>query len=691
MRNKPQKRLPKNTNHSDPKGTCIVPIARLAGLIILVAAVVAITYSPALSAKALCFDDSQYLTENYLVQNPSLASAGRFLSEILEPSTVDGYYQPLNMISLMLDYAMGGREQNLKIFHRNSLVLHICNTCLMIVLLYMLFKQPLLSAMAGLLFGLHPMTVETIAWVGERKTILAAFFALWSLIFYVRYTRTLGWKSYAACLLMYLLALMSKPTSTPLPVVMLLIDFWPLKRLDKKAIVEKIPLLLIGGIFVIITVISQGQTAFVSMPSEYSPARAPLILCHNIIFYLFHIVWPVNLSSHYPFPRPFDLSNPMMAIGVIGTCLLLAFLLISLRRTRALLTGWLIFFVTIFPTMGVIGFTNVIASDKFAYLPSVGLLMILTWTMTRFPSGQQRIDIIKVGIVAAVMILAGLEIGATRRYLHKWKNTDTLNHHMLAIAPESPNLLNTIGLYLADRGKTDEAMEHYKKSLQLEPNYPRTLNNLGALYTKRGQIDEAIIHYRKAIRARYDFPQAHYNLGVMLAKQKRFQQAIQAYNKAIKLKPKYPQAFNNLGNAFNKMGKTEQAIPYYRKAVELMPTYSLAHNNLASCLTKMEKYEEAMQHYEKSLQHKPDYAHAYNNLGTLLAQLSRTKEAIQHFRKAIQFDPDSLEAHFNLGTALTSLGKVDEAIQAYRKVLQIEPGHPHSKKRLKELSATTDK
>ncbi len=206
-------------------------ILTLSFLIIATAAIAAAVHWPALSAKAASFDDDQYLTENGLVKNPSLNSARRFLFEVLEPSTVEGYYQPLAMISLMLDYAAGGRETNLRPFHTTSLAFHTANTALVIVLLYMLFGNIWAAAGAGLLFGVHPMTVEPIPWVGERKTLLAAFFALWSLILYVRYSRNGGWKSYAGCFLMYLLALMSKPTSVPLPVVMFLMDYWPLERI----------------------------------------------------------------------------------------------------------------------------------------------------------------------------------------------------------------------------------------------------------------------------------------------------------------------------------------------------------------------------------------------------------------------------------------------------------------------------
>lgn len=213
----------------------------LAFLIILVCSIIAITHWPALSAKALSFDDNEYLTENPLVQNPGWSSAKRFLTEILTPSTVGGYYQPLTMISLMTDYAIGGRVDNLMPFHRTSLILHVINTGLIIVFLYMLFGQSWAAALAGLIFGVHPMTVETIPWIGERKTLLAAFFTLWCLILYVRYARSGSRGFFIASVIAYVLAMMSKPISLPVPALLLLLDFWPLGRLKWKTVWEKLP------------------------------------------------------------------------------------------------------------------------------------------------------------------------------------------------------------------------------------------------------------------------------------------------------------------------------------------------------------------------------------------------------------------------------------------------------------------
>jgi hypothetical protein len=216
----------------------------VAVLTVAVCAAALITHWPALSAQALSFDDNRYFVENFLVRNPSWESAKRFLTEVLEPSTVGGYYQPLTMISLMLDYALGGQTDSLLPFHITSLALHIANTALIIVLLYQLFGLAWVAAGVGLLFGVHPLTVEPIPWVGERKTLLAAFFTLWSLVLYMRFVHKGSSKAYRGSIILFVLALMSKPTSTPLPALMLLTDYWPLRRLKWRSLLEKLLFLL---------------------------------------------------------------------------------------------------------------------------------------------------------------------------------------------------------------------------------------------------------------------------------------------------------------------------------------------------------------------------------------------------------------------------------------------------------------
>ena len=616
----------------------------LAVLLIVVCAVVLAVHWPALSAQALSFDDSQYLTKNWLVQNPSWTSARRFLTEVLEPSTVGGYYQPLTMISLMFDYALGGRPDNLHSFHRTSLILHVVNTALVIVLLYLLFGQAWVAAAVGLLFGLHPMTVEPIPWVGERKTLLAAFFALWCLILYVRYARKPNRSLYISCLAMYVLALMSKPTSTPLPLLMLLMDYWPLGRWKWTTVLEKLPFIVVGGISAIITYISQSSAAPALVAGGYGFERIPLILCHNIIFYLHKIIWPANLSSHYVFPEPLGLSDPMVLAGVIGTCILVPLLVISLRWTRAALVGWLFFFVAIFPTIQVLRFSNVIAADKFAYLPSIGLLMVvaslLNWFCGTGSAGKSIVR--RMAVTITVLVLASGEAVATRSYLVHWRDTLSLSEHILTKTPDAPQARNMLGLELQSQGKLDQAISQYRRALQVKPNYVEAHNNLGIALQLQGKPDEAISHYRRALQIDPGYVEAHYNMGITFRAQGKHDQAINCYRQALRLKPYHVEAHSNLGSVLSAQGKFDEAIKHFRQALQVKPNFAEVHYNLGLALKSQDKLDEAIKHFRQALQVKPDLAEAHNNLGLALTMTGKLDVAIEHFREAVRLKPDYL-------------------------------------------------
>jgi Flp pilus assembly protein TadD len=533
------------------------PAATVLLLLILgVVAATLIAHWPALSAQALNFDDHQYLTENPLVRNPGFASAGRFLQEVTKPSTVEGYYQPLTMISLMLDYAAGGRPENLRQFHRTSLALHVANVILITVLLYMLFGQPWVAAMVGLIFGVHPVTVETIPWVGERKTLLAAFFALWCLIAYVRYARRPNWGLYAACLVLYLLALLAKPTSTPLPVVLLLLDFWPLNRLSWRTVLEKVPHLVLAAVFSVITMVSQANTARFDLPGTYAPGHIPLILGHNIIFYLLKFAWPANLSSHYPFPQPLDFSDSMVLAGMIGTCILIPALAISLRWTRAPLTGWLIFFVAILPTMGILGFTIVIAADKYMYLPAVGLLLILAWVLEKawMAGDGERRKRHRATVLVMVVLAAGLLTGATHRYLGRWSTSEELLNYMIGLAPRSPVLYNNRATVLTNKGDYDGAVRDCTKAVELKPDYAEAYCNRGNTLDRAGSYEQAIQDCTRAIQIQPKYAQAYGNRGIALAHLGRVNDAIRDFSSALERDPRLAIIYSNRGLCYTQLG-----------------------------------------------------------------------------------------------------------------------------------------
>lgn len=655
------KRRAKGQKPSAGAGRGLVPPSRetalFAALAVLLAGVVAVVHAPALSAQSHALDDHMYMINNPLVRNPSWDSVGRFLGEVTKPSSVRGYYQPLTMISLMIDYACGGRPDDMTVFRRTSLTLHVLNSVLMATVVFLGFRSAVVAAMAGLLFGLHPMTVEAVAWMGERKTLLATFFSLASVVAYLLYARRPHWSSYAACAGLFVLALLSKPTSTPLPVVLLLLDYWPLRRLSWRSALEKAPLLAIAGLSAVLTVVSQASAAAVQSPDEQGLARNVLIVCHNIVFYLYKVAWPADLAPFYPFPPTPLIHQPMVIVGVIGTVLLLAGLLVSLRWTRALLTGWLIFFVAITPTLGVIGFTIVIASDKYAYLPALGFVLVIAaglvtaWTY----GGAPRRAWVRAATVGVVVLAAGFEAAATRQYLQVWQTTEGLYRHVLARAPDAYEPLYNLGLQLNDRRQYAEAEPLLRRAVERNPRHWRVhqgYNDLGVSLMGLGNEARSANDFKAALD--------------------HFREAHEALEAALRLRTN-PDLASDDSRAYTNLGLVQYRVGLIRRLLN-QPTEA------EKSLARAEEY------LRRGVTANPDNETAYFNLSLVLRDaLDRPAEALEYAQRALRLSPGNPVRHFNVALTLDRLGQGEAAVAYLRQTLALNPAHAAARRMLDRL------
>jgi cytochrome c-type biogenesis protein CcmH/NrfG len=532
------------------------------GLAVAVGIIVLFVYWPVLGAQAICFDDPEYLVDNPLVRQPGWTSVGRFFREVLKPSTVQGYYQPLAMTSLMLDYAAGGRPDSLRKFHLTSLILHAANTALVVLLVFVLFGRAWPAAMVGLLFGLHPLAVEPVAWVSERKTLLCTFFSLAGLIQYVGYVRYGGLWRYVGCLTALVLSLLSKPTSIPLPVAMLLMDFWPLNRLSAKAALEKIPLFAVVAIFCVITLISQGSTVGVEVPDKQPFMRAVLLVCHNCVFYLSKVIWPVHLSSYYPFPRSLGWADPSVRAGVIGVCVLLPAVVVSLRWTRGAAVAVLVFLVMLLPATGIIGFAHAIAADRFVYLPACGLLMGLGWLLTRWWTAASRSSepvAARAGLAVGVLLLVVAASVVTRQHIADYRDTESLYRRMVQLSPSSARLHTLLGAFLHERGRFDEAIEEHQLAHELDPGLAEVHTNMGLALIAQDRLEEAIACCTESLQLGPNSPAAYNNRAIAYARQQDYGAAAADWSRAIELRPNNPRPYQNRAMAYCLMGQREKA------------------------------------------------------------------------------------------------------------------------------------
>jgi tetratricopeptide (TPR) repeat protein len=337
--------------------------------------------------------------------------------------------------------------------------------------------------------------------------------------------------------------------------------------------------------------------------------------------------------------------------------------------------------------MQIIGFSNVIASDKFAYLPSIGLLMVLAvflvWLCTiRFPA-HCRI------VAAIILLLACAEAAATRRYLAHWRNMITLCEYMLKLAPNAASVHEMLGVALAADGRIDEAINQYNETLLRDPNDADALYNLGNTFRDKGKLDQAVRCYEQGLQVELaELRRAHQsqhkiipgalnhlynNLGNILEKQGKLNEAIQNYREAVKFKPDFARGYYNLGNALLSKGQPDEAADCYLKAVQIKPDFIEAHNNLGNILRSQHKFEEAVKHYRQVLKYDPFSPLVHCNIGVALGALGKYNEAVGHLYEALRLKPNSPDIHYNLATVLQSYQNLNEALIHYREALKLRP------------------
>ena len=548
----------------------------LVAALLLVGAIVAAVHWPVLSAQAISLDDDTFIENNRLVANPGWPSVWRFFSEVTRPSTVPGYYLPLSMTSLMLDHAMGGRPDDLRVFHRTSLALHVLVTLLIVLILYRLFGALVPAAVVGLLFGLHPLTVEPVAWVGERKTLLATFFALACLLAYLQHARGKGRPWIVASAALYVLALLSKPTVAMLPLLLLLLDAWPLRRLNARTAVGKWPFFLLSLASGVITLLSHQRT--VGIGTAAGPGfLAWLGQVGSLLgFYLTKLVWPTGLSPVYPPPEPLGSSGPTVLPVFLGACGVTLLSLLAARRTRGPLVGWLYFVLAIAPTLGFVRYSWVTASDKYVYFPALGLLMVLAWGVTAAWDSPRLSGFAgRAALLGPVLLILVAQARGTRATLDHWSDSLALSRQIVQIAPDAPAAHIRLGTLLEKESAHEEAIRHFRRAVELGPGRADALLDLGIALERQGEFAEAAVHLKAAVRCAPAWVDPRDELAWLLATSpdptsRDPAEALRLADRAVEMTGRGdPNVLDTQAAAQAAAGRFDQAVQTARVALEL--------------------------------------------------------------------------------------------------------------------------
>ena len=657
---------------------------RSVGVCLLLAAITWAVFAQTVAYDFINYDDNSSVYENVEVRKGlSLRGIGWALTH----SDAE-LWNPLSTISHMVDCQMFGLKPGGH--HFNNVLLH----SLAVIVLFLVLKEMTgafwRSAFVAAVFAIHPLRVESVAWVVERKDVLSGLFFMLTLAAYVRYTRRQTLWRYLLVALLFACGLMSKAVSVTVPCLLLLLDYWPLGRFDntkivrstgnlwwsrmpipRRLVVEKVPLLLLS-------VGASIATLFAQKGAISSLEKLPLLSRINnafiaILDYLGQTFWPTKLAVYYPYPA----NGPALWQIALSVTLLIAISasVFALRDKRPyLLTGWFWFVGMLVPNIGIVQAGSQARADRFTYLPHIGLCILVTWAVADMTTAWRRRHFI-MGVTAAMAIIALMFLAeAQTRY---WRNSESLWIHTITVNPQSPVAEGALGSALMTQGRIDEAITHFKRGLEIWSTDAGARNNFGNALLETGQLDEAIAQYNKALEFQPNNVMAYYNLGVAYFRKGNLDEAIIHYKKAIEIQPDYPDGYDQLGNTLLQKGDVDAAIASWETSLKTQPANVTTRNNLAIVLAQRGRLREAMDHWRKILDVDPRNIDAQNDLAWIFATSPdpSIRNAVRAgnlaegaVRSSSGKDPGVLRT---LAAAFAESGRFSEAISVAEQAIQM--------------------
>jgi tetratricopeptide (TPR) repeat protein len=618
---------------------------------------IAAAYGQVYGFQFVNYDDPDYVTENLHVREGLSASGVGWAFQ----STEYANWLPLTRLSHMLDTELYGLQSGRH--HLTSVAIHAITTLLLFALLLKITGDRWPSAFVAFLFGLHPLHVESVAWIAERKDVLSGFFYILAIWSYVLYVERPGPIRYAAILILFACGIMAKPMIVTLPFVALLLDVWPLSRFSKKTVIEKIPLFALSAASAAIAYVVQQRGGAVNTLAEipFSLRVENAAVVYGT--YIVQFFWPARLAVFYPFP------SAVPTWEWIGAAVALVAVTVTALRSRPVAVGWLWYLGTLIPVIGLVKIGLQSHADRYTYIPLIGLSIAIAWgglaIVKRYPWLTIPTAIWACALCAVTFVQAST-----------WRNSTTLFEHALAVTDGNYIAHNNLGVALRHTGRRSDAFAHFEEALKLRPQYPEAQTNLGEALLAEGRVDEAIPHIEEALRLDPSLPEAHINLGSVRNKQGRPDLAEAEYRTALQLKPFSAEAQDGLGVVLAETNRREEALKHALEAIALDPEDADSHYNLGRLYGLTGRLDEAIDQFRESVRLEPASAEAHFNLGTAYAQKDQMKEAAAEFQAAVRSKPDYASAHFNLGSALARLDRYDGALAEFTEALRLNPNLP---------------
>jgi len=651
---------------------------------VLLVAVTLLVYAPVRNQEFIEYDDNSYVTGNpHIAEGLSWEGISWGLTSFRE-----GVWNPLTWWSFLLDYELFGMDP--AGFHLTNLLLHLSGTLVLFFVLGQMTGSLVRSALVAALFALHPLSVESVAWVTERKNVLSALFWFLTMGAYLGYVRRPSMGRCLATLALLILGLITKPVLVTLPCVLLLLDYWPLGRLGESLlqwrrrlpslILEKLLLMVPVALVSLVTIeAARSVQAMADLQSLSLGSRAGNALL-SYLLYLKKILWPTQLAVFYP--HPVDSLSPLL---ILVSCVLLVGISLLVwwqRRHGYLLVGWLWYLGTLFPTSGLFQTGGQAIADRFTYVPQIGIFLILVWGIADVLGSRPRARILPAPAAVVPLLLLAL---MTRSQLQYWQNSTTLFEHALRVTDNNHVAHRVLGEVLRRERQLQPAVRHFREAIRIHPGSAAAHNSLALALLDQGRLQEARTHLDLALKINPRFVEAHNNLGTILLREGDLAEAESRFLRALEIDSDFAEAHGNMGLLLAAQGDVAGAMEQYRLALRKAPDLSDSHNNLGVALMEADRVEEAVVHLRRALEINPDDREAHANLGLALARSGRAGEAADLLSRAVLLWPDFAPAHYYLGLIAEEQGDTEGAVASYRLALEYDPEHPGARRRLEEV------
>lgn len=583
------------------------------------------------------YDDPTFVAKNLHLQHGLTISAMLWALK----STYAANWLPLTWVSYMLDYQLHGLDAGW--YHLTNVFLHTLSVLLLYRVLNQMTGTRWCSAFVAFIFALHPVHIEPVVWISERKEVLCGVFWVLTISAYVHYVNHPSTGRYLAVAGLLCGGLLSKAMIVTLPFALLLLDVWPLNRLNRTSArglcLEKVPLLALSGIASLITFFAQKGGGSVSS-IELVPLH--LRISNSLISYVVYVikfVWPTNLAVIYPFRADFRWWQ-VLGAGLI-LALVTAFTLFEIKRRPYLAVGWLWFLGILFPVVGLVQIGTQSRADRYCYIPFIGLSIVVAWGAAEISARWKWRKPITAIALTAVCSAAFL---TTRNQIGHWRDSITLFEHALDVTPANWVAHNGVAHTLLAEGRVEEAVPHLEASLSIEPNAPESHVMLGDALGRLDRMDAAEAQFRDAVRLQPDNPDAVEGLGMILTEKGEMNEALVHLLQAIRMRPDDPDSHYNLGRSYALSGRPAKAITEFSETVRLIPDDAVAHYNLGTALAVEGRLAEAGQQFREATRINPGYLKARLGLANILVNLGHCDEAVKDLKEVTRQEPDSEEA-----------------------------------------------